>query len=124
MRCTTVLTIIAVFFIVVTLPVSLVFVVKVPIITTVTISVTILMLMLTVQVAQEFERAVIYRMGRLLAGGARGPGVFFVVPCVDRFEIVDMRIQTFDIPPQEVLTKDSVTIYVNAIMYYKVDMIW
>ena len=137
------LTIIAVFFIVVTLPVSLVFVVKVLIIT-LTISVTILMLMLTVQVAQEFERAVIYRMGRLLAGGARGPGVFFVVPCVDRFEIVDMRIQTFDIPPQEVatgllanrwrgykcmpslqvLTKDSVTIYVNAIMYYKVDMIW
>ena len=100
MRCTTVLTIIAVFFIVVTLPVSLVFVVKVLI----TISVTILMLMLTVQVAQEFERAVIYRMGRLLAGGARGPGVFFVVPCVDRFEIVDMRIQTFDIPPQEVAT--------------------
>ena len=102
MRCTTVLTIIAVFFIVVTLPVSLVFVVKVSII--ITISVTILMLMLTVQVAQEFERAVIYRMGRLLAGGARGPGVFFVVPCVDRFEIVDMRIQTFDIPPQEVAT--------------------
>ena len=104
MRCTTVLTIIAVFFIVVTLPVSLVFVVKVPIIITLTISVTIPMLMLTVQVAQEFERAVIYRMGRLLAGGARGPGVFFVVPCVDRFEIVDMRIQTFDIPPQEVAT--------------------
>ena len=103
MRCTTVLTIIAVFFIVVTLPVSLVFVVKV-LITTLIISVTILMLMLTVQVAQEFERAVIYRMGRLLAGGARGPGVFFVVPCVDRFEIVDMRIQTFDIPPQEVAT--------------------
>ena len=102
MRCTTVLTIIAVFFIVVTLPVSLVFVVKVLI--TPIISVTILMLMLTVQVAQEFERAVIYRMGRLLAGGARGPGVFFVVPCVDRFEIVDMRIQTFDIPPQEVAT--------------------
>ena len=102
MRCTTVLTIIAVFFIVVTLPVSLVFVVKVHI--NPIISVTILMVMLTVQVAQEFERAVIYRMGRLLAGGARGPGVFFVVPCVDRFEIVDMRIQTFDIPPQEVAT--------------------
>ena len=55
------------------------------------------------QVVQEFERAVIFRMGRLLAGGARGPGVFFVVPCVDRFEIIDMRTQTFDIPPQEVM---------------------
>ena len=52
---------------------------------------------------QEFERAVIFRMGRLLGGGARGPGVFFVVPCVDRFEIIDMRTQTFDIPPQEVM---------------------
>ena len=60
------------------------------------------------QVVQEFERAVIFRMGRLLAGGARGPGVFFVVPCVDRFEIIDMRTQTFDIPPQEVMRVISV----------------
>ena len=55
------------------------------------------------KVVQEFERAVIFRLGRLLAGGARGPGVFFVVPCVDRYEIIDMRTQTFDIPPQEVV---------------------
>merc|ERR1711874_856070 len=53
-------------------------------------------------------------------GGARGPGVFFVIPCVDVYEKIDMRSQTFEIPPQEILTKDSVTVFVNAILYYKV----
>ena len=79
--CTRLLTVVGILLVLVTLPLSLVFVVK---------------------VVQEFERAVIFRMGRLLAGGARGPGVFFVVPCVDTFEIIDMRTQTFDVPPQEV----------------------
>ena len=51
---------------------------------------------------QEYERAVIFRLGRLLTGGARGPGVFFIIPCVDVYEKVDMRTQTFEIPPQEV----------------------
>ena len=54
------------------------------------------------KVVQEYERAVIFRLGRLLAGGARGPGVFFVIPCVDVYEKIDMRTQTFDVPPQEV----------------------
>jgi hypothetical protein len=52
---------------------------------------------------QEYERAVIFRLGRLLSGGARGPGVFFIIPCVDIYEKIDMRTQTFDVPPQEVL---------------------
>ena len=51
---------------------------------------------------QEYERAVIFRLGRLLTGGARGPGVFFVIPCVDVYEKIDMRSQTYEIPPQEV----------------------
>merc|ERR1719320_2434382 len=71
-------------------------------------------------VVQEYERAVIFRLGRLLSGGARGPGVFFIIPCVDIYEKIDMRTATFEIPPQEILTKDSVTVFVNAIMYYKV----
>merc|ERR1719410_2620409 len=79
-----------------------------------------LSLMFVVKVVQEYERAVIFRLGRLLTGGARGPGVFFIIPCVDVYEKVDMRTQTFEIPPQEILTKDSVTVFVNAIMYYKV----
>merc|ERR1719154_940164 len=79
-----------------------------------------LSLLFTIKVVQEYERAVIFRLGRLLTGGARGPGVFFVIPCVDVYEQIDMRSQTFEIPPQEILTKDSVTVFVNAIMYYKV----
>ena len=53
-------------------------------------------------VNQEYERAVIFRLGRLLTGGARGPGVFFIIPCVDVFEKIDMRTMTYEIPPQEV----------------------
>ena len=63
-----------------------------------------LSLLLVVKVVQEFERAVIFRLGRLLPC-ARGPGVFFVLPCVDRYEIIDMRTQTFNVPPQEVKVK-------------------
>ena len=51
---------------------------------------------------QEYERAVIFRLGRLVKGGARGPGVFFIIPCVDTYEKIDMRSMTFEIPPQEV----------------------
>lgn len=79
-----------------------------------------LSLLMTVKVVQEYERAVIFRLGRLLSGGARGPGVFFIIPCVDIYEKIDMRTATYEIPPQEILTKDSVTVFVNAIMYYKV----
>ena len=56
----------------------------------------------SVKVVQEYERAVIFRLGRLLSGGARGPGVFFVIPCIDVYEKIDMRTKTFEIPPQEV----------------------
>merc|ERR1719411_1128865 len=73
-----------------------------------------------IKVVQEYERTVIFRLGRLLSGGARGPGVFFIIPCVDIYEKIDLRVQNFDVPPQEILTKDSVTVFVNAIMYYKV----
>jgi len=73
-----------------------------------------------VKVVQEYERAVVFRLGRMLTGKARGPGVFFVIPCIDMYEKIDLRTQTYDVPPQEILTKDSVTVFVNAIMYYKV----
>ncbi|OXA58808.1 erythrocyte band 7 integral membrane protein [Folsomia candida] len=71
-------------------------------------------------IVQEYERAVIFRMGRLRAGGARGPGIFFIMPCLDTFRRVDLRTITFDVPPQEILTKDSVTVTVDAVIYYKV----
>ena len=61
-----------------------------------------LSLLLSVKVVKEYERAVIFRLGRLLSGGARGPGIFFILPCVDNYTKVDMRVITFDVPPQEV----------------------
>ena len=58
---------------------------------------------LTLSFFKEYERTVIFRLGRLLSGGARGPGVFFIIPCVDIFEKIDLRVQNFDVPPQEVI---------------------
>lgn len=52
--------------------------------------------------------------------GARGPGIFFVLPCIDAYRSVDLRTVTFDVPPQEILTKDSVTVAVDAVVYYRV----
>lgn len=72
------------------------------------------------KVVAEYERAVIFRMGRLRAGGARGPGVFFVLPCIDNYCKVDLRTVSFDVPPQEVLSKDSVTVSVDAVVYYRI----
>lgn len=54
------------------------------------------------KVVQEYERAVIFRLGRLKKGGARGPGIFFVLPCTDNYCKVDLRTVSFDVPPQEV----------------------
>jgi len=75
---------------------------------------------LCLKVVQEYERAVIFRLGRLMKGGAKGPGVFFILPCIDECRVVDLRTITFDVPPQEILTKDSVTVAVDAVVYYRV----
>lgn len=72
------------------------------------------------KVVTEYERAVIFRMGRLRSGRARGPGVFFVLPCIDDYIKVDLRTVSFDVPTQEVLTKDSVTVSVDAVVYYRI----
>lgn len=72
------------------------------------------------QVVQEYERAVVFRLGRLLKGGAKGPGIFFVIPCIDSFCKVDLRTVSFDVPPQEILSKDSVTVSVDAVVYYRI----
>ncbi|KAJ6636103.1 Band 7 protein [Pseudolycoriella hygida] len=72
------------------------------------------------KVVKEYERAVIFRLGRLMKGGAKGPGIFFILPCIDAYARVDLRTRTYDVPPQEVLTKDSVTVSVDAVVYYRV----
>ena len=54
------------------------------------------------QIVQEYERAVIFRLGRILPGGAKGPGLFFILPCIDTYRKVDLRVISFQVPPQEV----------------------
>jgi len=71
-----------------------------------------------VRVIPEYERGVIFRLGRLV--GARGPGLFFVWPPVERMIRVDTRVLTMDVPSQEVITLDNVTIKVNAVLYFMV----
>merc|ERR1719402_1293232 len=73
-----------------------------------------------IKVVQEYERAVIFRLGRLRSGGAKGPGLFFIVPCIDTYRLLDLRTGAFDVPPQEILTRDSVTVSVDAVVYYQV----
>jgi regulator of protease activity HflC (stomatin/prohibitin superfamily) len=70
------------------------------------------------KVLKEFERGVIFRLGRLV--GARGPGITYVVPLVERMEKVDLRTVTMDVPPQDVITKDNVSVKVNAVLYFRV----
>ncbi len=75
-------------------------------------------LAMSIRVVKEYERAVIFRFGRLL--GAKGPGIFFVIPGVDSLVKVDLRIVTADVPKQEIITKDNVTVGIDAVVYYKV----
>ena len=70
------------------------------------------------KVLKEFERGVIFRLGRLV--GARGPGLVYVFPAIERMERVDLRTVTMDVPPQDVITKDNVSVKVNAVLYFRV----
>jgi len=71
-----------------------------------------------IKIVQEYERGVIFRLGRLI--GAKGPGLFLIIPIVDRMVKVDLRVVTMDVPSQEVITRDNVTIRVDAVVYFRV----
>jgi regulator of protease activity HflC (stomatin/prohibitin superfamily) len=71
-----------------------------------------------IRIVREYERGVIFRLGRLI--GAKGPGLFFIIPFVDKMVKVDLRTITLDVPPQEVITKDNVPVHVNAVVYFRV----
>ena len=71
-----------------------------------------------IKIVKEYERGVIFRLGRLI--GAKGPGLFFIIPLVDKMVKVDLRVVTLDIPSQEAITKDNVTLKVNAVAYFRV----
>jgi regulator of protease activity HflC (stomatin/prohibitin superfamily) len=72
----------------------------------------------TIKIVQEYERGVIFRLGRLV--GARGPGLFFLIPGAERMRKVDLRIVTLEVPAQEAITRDNVTVKVNAVVYFRV----
>ena len=72
----------------------------------------------SIRIVAEYERGVIFRLGRVI--GAKGPGLFFLIPLVDRMVLVDTRVVTLDVPAQEAITKDNVTIKVNAVCYFRV----
>lgn len=71
-----------------------------------------------IKIAQEYERGVVFRLGRF--SGVRGPGLYVIIPFVERSMKVDLRIMTLDIPSQEAITKDNVTVKVNAVVYFRV----
>jgi len=88
------------------------------IIIVVVVLVLLIFLPMTIKIVQEYERGVIFRLGRLT--GAKGPGLFLIIPFIDRMVKVDLRVVTLDVPPQDVITKDNVTVKVNAVVYFRV----
>jgi regulator of protease activity HflC (stomatin/prohibitin superfamily) len=77
-----------------------------------------MLLAMAIKILREYERGVLFRFGRLV--GAKGPGLFFIIPFVDRMWKVDLRVITMDVPSQEVITRDNVTVRVNAVVYFRV----
>ena len=78
----------------------------------------IVLLAMSIKIIAEYERAVLFRLGRLV--GVRGPGLIFIIPFIDRYVRISLRTIVFDVPPQEVITRDNVTCKVNAVLYYRV----
>ena len=72
----------------------------------------------SIYILNEYERGVIFRLGRLV--GPRGPGLFLILPFVDRMVRIDLRVVTMEVPPQEVITRDNVTMRVSAVLYFRV----
>jgi len=77
-----------------------------------------ILLFSAIKILKEYERGVIFRFGRLR--GAKGPGIFVIIPFVDRMVKVDLRTVTMDVPPQDVITRDNVPVKVNAVVYFRV----
>ncbi|MBI5289196.1 MAG: slipin family protein [Chloroflexi bacterium] len=77
-----------------------------------------IVLFFAVKIVSEYERGVIFRLGRL--EGARGPGLFLVLPIIERMVVMDLRTVTMDVPSQECITRDNVTVKVNAVIYFRI----
>jgi len=87
--------------------------------TTIVIVIVVLYLISSIKILREYERGVIFRLGRLLAE-PKGPGVILVFAPIDRIVRVSLRVETLEVPPQDVITRDNVTVKVNAVIYFRV----
>src|SRR5688500_6453482 len=74
----------------------------------------------SIRILNEYERGVIFRLGRILSGGAKGPGLILLIPFIDKMVKVSLRTVVMDVPPQDVITQDNVSIKVNAVVYFRV----
>jgi regulator of protease activity HflC (stomatin/prohibitin superfamily) len=89
-----------------------------PILIGVIVLAALILITMTIKIVPEYQRGVIFRLGRLI--GAKGPGLFLIIPFADRMVKVDLRVVTMDVPSQEVITKDNVTVRVNAVVFLRV----
>ncbi|HOP30119.1 MAG TPA: slipin family protein [Spirochaetota bacterium] len=81
-----------------------------------------LILIPSIKIIKEYERAVIFRLGRLIVApkGPKGPGLIIVIPFIDKFLRVNLRLVAMDVPPQDIITRDNVSVKVNAVVYFRV----
>lgn len=93
---------------------------QVPILTIVIVVFALFILMNAIRILNEYERGVIFRLGRVLSNGAKGPGLILLIPIIDKMVKVSLRTVVFDVPPQDVITQDNVSIKVNAVVYFRV----
>jgi len=84
----------------------------------VTVLILIFILSQVVKIMNEYERGVIFRLGRLIA--SKGPGIIFLIPLIDKLQRMSLRLVTLDVPPQDVINKDNVSLKVNAVVYYRI----
>ncbi len=91
-----------------------------PILLTVIIVLGLLILTNAIKILREYERGVIFRLGRIVGDGIKGPGLIFLIPLIDKMVKVSLRTIVHDVPPQDVITQDNVSIKVNAVVYFRV----
>ena len=93
---------------------------QVPVFLIVVIFLVIIFLSNAIRILREYERGVVFRLGRLVGGGASGPGLILLIPIIDRMVTVSLRTVVLDVPPQDVITRDNVSVKVNAVVYFRV----
>jgi regulator of protease activity HflC (stomatin/prohibitin superfamily) len=93
----------------------------IPVFSIVVIILAVIILMNAIRILREYERGVVFRLGRLIGnGGVKGPGIILLIPIIDKMVKVSLRTVVMDVPPQDVITQDNVSIKVNAVVYFRV----